>query len=149
MTVPISHVVNSQLGNIPIISLIFPKYPISLKVTQYPISLEVKLQISYIPQTNIQASMEVPFISLYGQQIPRSQTADKPVAPRGEPHNNHETPGRQSSSLFPIKIISKLFLTQSNALQNMEQLQNPTMGALNDNEPTTVFRTTALERTAA
>ena len=36
-----------------------------------------------------------------------------------EPHNNHETPGRQSnskatSSLFPIEMIAKLEWTQSN-----------------------------------
>ena len=51
-----------------------------------------------------------------------------------EPQNNHETPGRQTkqskatSSLFPIEIIAKLEWTQSNAQQNIEQLQNPTMG---------------------
>ena len=49
-----------------------------------------------------------------------------------EPHNNHESPGRQTkqatSSLFPIKMIAKLELTQSNAQQNIEHLQNPTMG---------------------
>ena len=58
-----------------------------------------------------------------------------------EPHNNHETPGRQTkqatSSLFPIKIIAKLEWTQSNAQQNIEQLQNPTMGVTINNESTT------------
>ena len=47
-------------------------------------------------------------------------------------HNNHKTPERQSkatSSLLLIKIIAKLDKTQSNAQQNMEQTQNPTMGA--------------------
>ena len=39
------------------------------------------------------------------------------------PHNNHETPGRQTSSLFPIEMIAKLELTQSNAQQNTEQLR--------------------------
>ena len=38
-----------------------------------------------------------------------------------EPHNNHETPGRQTSkatsSLFPIKMIAKLEWTHSNAEQ--------------------------------
>ena len=38
-----------------------------------------------------------------------------------EPHNNHQTPGRQTKqrkatrSLFPIDMISKLERTQSNA----------------------------------
>ena len=42
-----------------------------------------------------------------------------------EPHNNNETPGRQSkatNSLLPIKMIAKLEWTQSNAQQNIEQL---------------------------
>ena len=64
-----------------------------------------------------------------------------------EPHNNHETPGRQTkqttSPVFPIEIIAKLEWTQSGAQQNKEQLQNPIMGRINNN------RTTALERTAA
>ena len=54
-----------------------------------------------------------------------------------EPHNNHETPGRQSkatSPLFPIEMIAKPEWTQSNARQNIEQLQNPTMGATINNE---------------
>ena len=37
-----------------------------------------------------------------------------------EPHNNHETPGRQSkatSYLFPIKVIAKLEWTKTNAHQ--------------------------------
>ena len=33
------------------------------------------------------------------------------------------------SFLFPIKMIAKLERTQSTAQQNMEQMQNPTMGA--------------------
>ena len=34
--------------------------------------------------------------SEYDQEIPQSETADKPVAPLEEPQNNHETPGKQS-----------------------------------------------------
>ena len=30
--------------------------------------------------------------SEYDQEIPQSQTADKPMTPKGEPHNNYETP---------------------------------------------------------
>ena len=33
--------------------------------------------------------------SEYDQEIPQSQTEDKPVAPREEPLNHHKTPGRQ------------------------------------------------------
>ena len=36
---------------------------------------------------------------------------------------------KATSSLFPIKMMAKLEWTQSNAQQNIEQLQNPTMGA--------------------
>ena len=60
----------------------------------------------------------------YDQEIAQSQTADKPVAPRGRATQHHETPGRQSkatSSLFPIKISAKLEWEQSNAQQNIEQ----------------------------
>ena len=53
---------------------------------------------------------------------------------------------KATSSLFPIKMIAKW--TQSYAQQNIEQLQNPTIGVtinieINNN------RTTALERAAA
>ena len=48
-----------------------------------------------------------------------------------EPHNNHNTPGLQTKqsnqpplSLFPIKVISKLEWTLSNAQQNIEQSQD-------------------------
>ena len=47
-----------------------------------------------------------------------------PWHPEEEPHNNQKTPGRQSkvtSPLFPIEMIAKLELTQSNAQQNIEQ----------------------------
>ena len=62
-----------------------------------------------------------------------------------EPHNNHKTQGRHKedkqrkaiSSLFPIIMIAKLEWTQSNAQQNIEQLQNPTMGETINNESTT------------
>ena len=58
-----------------------------------------------------------------------------------EPHNNHETLGRQTKqskpALFLIKMIAKLEWTQSNAHQNIEQLQNPTIGVTIHNESTT------------
>ena len=55
-----------------------------------------------------------------------------------EPHNNHKTPGRQTKqsnqlSLFPIEMIAKLEWTQSNTQQNIEQLQNPTVGVTINN----------------
>ena len=34
-------------------------------------------------------------VNEYDQEIPQSQTADNPVAPRDEPLNHHEIPGRQ------------------------------------------------------
>ena len=36
-------------------------------------------------------------------------------------------------------MIAKLEWTQSNPQQNIEQLQNPTMGVTSDNESTTIF----------
>ena len=49
-----------------------------------------------------------------------------------EPRNSHEIRGRQkskvTSSLFPIKMVAKQELTQSNAQQNIQQWQNCTMG---------------------
>ena len=44
---------------------------------------------------------------------------------------------KATSSLFPIKMIAKLEWTQSNAIKNIELLQNPTMGATINNESTT------------
>ena len=41
------------------------------------------------------------------------------------------------SSLFPVKMIAKLEWTQSNAQQNIEQLQNPAMGETINKESTT------------
>ena len=44
---------------------------------------------------------------------------------------------KANSSLFPIKIIAKLEWTCSSAHQNIEQIQDPTMGVLINNESTT------------
>ena len=44
-----------------------------------------------------------------------------------------------TSSFFPIKMIAKLEWIQSNAQQNVEQLQNPTMGVTINNESTTTL----------
>ena len=42
-----------------------------------------------------------------------------------------------SLSLFPIKMVAKLEWTQSNAQQNIKQLQNPTIGLTINNKSTT------------
>ena len=58
-----------------------------------------------------------------------------------EPHSNHETPGRQTNQSnqlsLPHRDDCKLEVTQSNAQQNIEQLQNPTMGLTINKESTT------------
>ena len=54
-----------------------------------------------------------------------------------EQSNNHETPWNQTKQSNQLKMIGKLEWTQSNAQQNIEQLQTPTMGAKINNEPTT------------
>ena len=41
-------------------------------------------------------NLKTKILSEYGQETPQSQTADKPMAPRGRANNNHETPGRQT-----------------------------------------------------
>ena len=67
------------------------------------------------------------------------------MSPRGRAKLNHEKSGRQTkhliNSLSPFKMIAKLEWAQSNAQQNIEQLQDPTMGATTNNN-----RTSALER---
>ena len=50
-----------------------------------------------------------------------------------EPHNNHETPGRQTKQINRlshclIKMPVKLEWTQRNADQKIKHLQNSTMG---------------------
>ena len=44
---------------------------------------------------------------------------------------------KATSSLFPIEMIEKVDWTQKNAQQNIEQLQNRTMGVTLNNESTT------------
>ena len=43
-------------------------------------------------------------VSEYDQEIPQSQTADKPMAREEEPHNNHETPGRQTKQSNQLSL---------------------------------------------
>ena len=54
-------------------------------------------------------------VSEYNQEIPQSQTADKPMAPRGRARQQSRDPGKTNDklskairSLFPIKVIAKL-----------------------------------------
>ena len=44
---------------------------------------------------------------------------------------------KATSSLFPIEMIAKLEWKQSNTQQNIEQLQNPTMGVTINSESKT------------
>ena len=44
---------------------------------------------------------------------------------------------KATGSFFSIKTIAKLEWTQINAQQNIEQLQNPTIGVTINNESTT------------
>ena len=58
-----------------------------------------------------------------------------------EPHNNHETPGRQAtSSLFPIEVIAKLEYTKKH--------RTITKSHNGSNQKRINYRTTTLERTA-
>ena len=80
-------------------------------------------------------------VSEYGQEIPQSQTTDKPVASWGrvtqQSRDTRKQTKQSNNSLFPIEMIAKLEWTQSNAQQNIEQLQNPTMEVTINNESTT------------
>ena len=72
-------------------------------------------------------------VSEYDQEIPQSQTADKPcdTARKSRPtitRHQEDKLSKATNSLFPIKMIAILERTQSNVQQNIEQLQTPTMG---------------------
>ena len=54
-----------------------------------------------------------------------------PLHREEEPYNNHETPGRQTEQSNQLSFPHQLEWTQSNTQQNIEQLQNPTMGLTN------------------
>ena len=56
--------------------------------------------------------------SEYDQEIPQSQTADKPMALQGRATHHEDKLSKATSSLFPIKMIAKLEWTQSNTEQN-------------------------------
>ena len=51
-----------------------------------------------------------------------------------EPLKSHETPGRQTQQSNQLSLSHQLEWTQSNTQQNIEQLQNLTMGVTINNE---------------
>ena len=77
------------------------------------------------------------------QEILQSQTANKSVELLGRATQqsrdtrNTNKAKQQALSLFPIKMIAKLERIQNNAQQNIEKLQNSTMGATINNKSTT------------
>ena len=80
--------------------------------------------------------------SEYDQKIPQAHTAEQLTAAWGRATRHQEDKqSKTTSSLFPVKMIAKLERTHSNVQQNMEQTQNPTMGATINNN-----RAAALER---
>ena len=79
-------------------------------------------------------------MSEYDHEIPQSLTADKPVVSRGRV-TQHSRDTRKTNkakqTAISSPLIAKLEWAQSNAQQNIEQLQNPTMGVTIYNESTT------------
>ena len=55
-----------------------------------------------------------------------------PLHREEEPHNNHETPGRQTKQSNQLSLSHR-----DDCKTRMEQLQNPTVGATINNESTT------------
>ena len=70
--------------------------------------------------------------SEYDEEIPQSQTADKPVTSLGrasqQSHATTKTNKAKQPALSSSKMIAKIESTQCKAQQNIEQLQNPTLG---------------------
>ena len=58
-----------------------------------------------------ESTLVTKIVSEYDQEIPQSQTADNPLAPRGraaQPPRNTRKTSKANSSLFPIKMIAIL-----------------------------------------
>ena len=55
-----------------------------------------------ILKLNVRAVIEK--VSGFDQKMPQSQTADKPWHREEEPHNNHDTPGRQTKQSNQLSI---------------------------------------------
>ena len=81
-------------------------------------------------------------VNEYDQEIPQSQTADKPVASWGRATQQSQdtsktNKAKQPALSSPSRWLQKLEWTQRNEQQNIEQLQNPIMGVTINNESTT------------
>ena len=75
--------------------------------------------------TDVGSTLKI--VSEDDQEIPQSQTADNPVAPRG----------RAAQPPRDTKVIAILEWTQSNVQENIEQLQTPKMGVTTNKKSTT------------
>ena len=60
-------------------------------------------------------------VSEYAQEIPQSQTADNPMAPRGRALNHHEKPGRQ------IKQSNQLSLPHQDNCNTRKDIKHRTI----------------------
>ena len=80
-------------------------------------------------------------VSEYDQEIPQSQTADNPVAPRGRAAQPSQTPGRQvkqSNQLsLPHQDDCNTKMDIKKRTKNIEQLETPTMGVTINKKSTT------------
>ena len=80
-------------------------------------------------------------VSKYGQKYHNHTLQTNPRHREEELHkitrHQEDKQSKATSSLFPIKMIAKLEKAHGNVQQDMEQTQNPTMGATINNESTT------------
>ena len=72
----------------------------------------------------------------HNHKLQTNQTATQ------QSRDTRKTNKAKQSTLFIIKIIAKPECSQSNAQQNIEQLQNPTLGVTLNNESTTTVKAT-------
>ena len=98
------------------------------------------------------ASMLAKIVSEYDQEIPQSQTADNPIAPRGRAAQTSRTPGRQ------IKQSNQLSLPHQDDCNTRIDIKQRTTkhrtvtdshNGSNNKQKVNNNRTTALEQTAA
>ena len=71
---------------------------VSSEIEQHPSATHCSRTYMYRPAPLRMKNSE------YDQEIPQSQTADKPMTPRGMPHSNHETPGRQTKKSNQLSL---------------------------------------------
>ena len=72
---------------------------ILIRVTPLTYGVTSASELRYSPFGRIQQETEI--VSEYDHEIPQSRTADKP---EGDPHNNHETPGRQTKQSNQLSL---------------------------------------------